>query len=539
MACTVPRRMIWFILLIWMWPTTIMAATETEAPGRTLARQTIKTDTRRWTTANHSRHRGLNQEFTNPEEVTKTCLGCHNQAAAQIHNTIHWTWKDPADPTGETGKGGLSVNNFCIAMGSSEPRCTSCHAGYGWRDKYFNFNSAESVDCLVCHEQTGTYKKFPTMAGYPVSEPTMFEGKTEFLPPDYAQIAQSVSRPTRRNCGTCHFYGGGDDGVKHGDLDSSMFAPSKQLDVHMGVDGQNFVCTRCHTTKVHHIAGRIYATPAATERKSLLEDDFLSKIMCESCHSDTPHKSNQKANDHTDKVACQSCHIPTYARVQPTKMHWDWSEAGDKNREITKDGLGRPEYDPKKGVFVWGKNVAPHYEWFNGSIKGTTAKDTIDPATPVRLTWPIGNMEDPDSRIFPFKVHTGKTPYDKVNKTMVIPKLFGPKGSGAYWSDFDWARAIELGQAYNNLPYSGEFDFVDTEYVFPITHMVAPKEQTLHCTECHAKNGRLEHLTGFYMPGRDAVRLLDLGGWAMIGMATLGVFLHGLGRFIGYMGRKE
>ncbi|NLV96853.1 MAG: cytochrome C, partial [Desulfovibrionales bacterium] len=93
--------------------------------------------------------------------------------------------------------------------------------------------------------------------------------------------------------------------------------------------------------------------------------------------------------------------------------------------------------------------------------------------------------------------------------------------------------------AYNNLPYSGEFDFVDTEYVFPITHMVAPKEQTLHCTECHVKNGRLEHLTGFYMPGRDAVRLLDLGGWGMIGMATLGVFLHGLGRFIGYMGRKE
>ncbi len=193
----------------------------------------------------------------------------------------------------------------------------------------------------------------------------------------------------------------------------------------------------------------------------------------------------------------------------------------------------------KKESLSGAKTWLPHYEWFNGSIKGTTAKDTIDPATPVRLTWPIGNMEDPDSRIFPFKVHTGKTPYDKVNKTMVIPRLFGPKGSGAYWSDFDWARAIELGQAYNNLPYSGEFDFVDTEYVFPITHMVAPKEQTLHCTECHAKNGRLEHLTGFYMPGRDAVRLLDLGGWAMIGMATLGVFLHGLGRFIGYMGRKE
>lgn len=533
-------RLICFILLAWLWPLMAVAASDSsEAPGRTLARQTVKSDPYRWTTADHSQHRGLDREFVNPEEVIRACLGCHNQAASQIHKTIHWTWKDPADPSGETGKGGVSVNNFCIAMGSSEPRCTSCHAGFGWRDKDFNFNKADAVDCLVCHEQTGTYKKFPTMAGYPVSEPTMFEGKVEFLPPDYAKVAQSVTRPTRQNCGTCHFYGGGDDGVKHGDLDSSMFMPSKQLDVHMGVDGQNFTCSRCHTTEAHHIAGRIYATPAATDRKSLLEDDLVSKIMCESCHSDTPHQSNQKANDHTDKVACQSCHIPTYARVQPTKMHWDWSQAGDRKREITKDEFGRPEYDPKKGVFVWGKNLVPRYEWFNGSIKGTTAKDTIDPTAPVRITWPIGNLDDPDSRIFPFKVHTGKTPYDKINKTMVIPKLFGPKGSGAYWADFDWPRAIELGQAYNDLSYSGEFDFVDTEYVFPITHMVAPKEDTVACAECHRKNGRLENLTGFYMPGRDSIRLLDLGGWAMVGAAALGVLLHGIGRFVGYMGRKE
>jgi hypothetical protein len=94
------------------------------------------------------------------------------------------------------------------------------------------------VDCLVCHEQTGTYKKFPTMAGYPVTNATMFEGKTEFLPPDYNAVAQSVGRPGRTNCGTCHFYGGGGDAVKHGDLDSSMAMPNKQLDVHMGTDGR-------------------------------------------------------------------------------------------------------------------------------------------------------------------------------------------------------------------------------------------------------------------------------------------------------------
>ena len=29
----------------------------------------------------------------------------------------------------------------------------------------------------------------------------------------------------------------------------------------------------------------------------------------------------------------------------------------------------------------------------------------------------------------------------------------------------------------------GEFDFIETNYVFPITHMVAPKVKSLSCTE--------------------------------------------------------
>jgi len=524
-----------------LWPVAVLAAAEEEgeAPGRALARQAVKGDAKEWITTDHSKHPLLQQHFNRPEDVTKACLSCHNQAALQLHKTIHWTWKDPSDPSGATGKGGLSVNNFCISVGSNEPRCTSCHIGYGWKDKNFDFSNTEAVDCLVCHEQTGTYKKFPSKSGYPVTNSTMFEGKIEFLPPDYNKVAQSVARPGRTNCGTCHFYGGGGDAVKHGDLDSSIAMPNKQLDVHMGKDGQNFSCSRCHSTRAHNIAGRVYSTPAAMERKSLLEDDQTTKIVCESCHGKHPHKSNQKANDHTDKVACQSCHIPTFARVNPTKMNWDWSVAGDKKREPKKDGFGKADYDPKKGSFVWKKNVVPQYEWYNGSIKGTTAKEVIDPTKVVRLSWPVGDMNDPNSRIYPFKVHTGKTPYDKVNKTMVIPKLFGSAESGAYWSTFDWGKAIEIGQAYNGLPYSGEYDFVDTEYVFPITHMVAPKDKAVACAECHTNNGRLAHLQGFYMPGRDSANLLDMGGWSLVAASALGVILHGIGRFVSGSGRRK
>jgi hypothetical protein len=82
------------------------------APGRTLAQQATKTK-QLWITSDHSKHEILQQEFTSGPEVTKACLSCHNQAALQFHETIHWTWRDPSTEDNlKLGKGGLSVNNF-------------------------------------------------------------------------------------------------------------------------------------------------------------------------------------------------------------------------------------------------------------------------------------------------------------------------------------------------------------------------------------------------------------------------------------------
>jgi hypothetical protein len=73
---------------------------------------------------------------------------------------------------------------------------------------------------------------------------------------------------------------------------------------------------------------------------------------------------------------------------------------------------------------------------------------------------------------------------------------------------------------------------VDTTYVFPITHMVAPKEKALACSECHSRQGsRLANLSGFYMPGRDQGKWLDTFGWIAVLGALAGVVLHGVGRF--------
>ncbi|WP_320007593.1 tetrathionate reductase family octaheme c-type cytochrome [Maridesulfovibrio sp.] len=519
-------------------------ADEETAPGREMARQATK-GKELWITADHSKFDALKQPFKSGPEVTRACLTCHTEAGHQFHKTIHWTWLDPkAEKELKVGKGGLVVNNFCINIQSNEPRCTSCHAGYGWKNKDFDFTSQEKIDCLVCHEQTGTYKKFPSGAGNPAPPPGMkFKGNGKYYAaPEWNRVAQSVGRPTRKNCGTCHFYGGGGDGVKHGDLDSSMLKPAKTLDVHMGLDGQNFDCTRCHSTVKHDIAGRIYSTPAATERKSLLEDDLGSKIMCESCHSDKPHKSElgMKLNDHTDKLACQSCHIPTFARELPTKMWWDWSKAGKKKdgKPYEENGpWGKPIYMTKKGEMVWEKNVVPEYYWFNGTIDTITAQTTIDPTKPVRVSRPVGSIEDKNSRIMPFKVHRGKTPYDKVNKNIVIPHLFG-KDNDAYWKGYNWENAVAAGMKYSGLPFSGEVGFVETEYVYPTTHMVAPKENAVACEECHSKQGRLARMNCMYLPGRDASSVVDAGGWFIVLASAVGVILHALGRIF-MSGRKE
>ncbi len=485
-------------------------------------------------TADHTKFKELQVEFKSGPDVTKACLGCHTEAASQFHKTIHWTWLAPdGKPEDRLGKSGNIVNNFCISLASNEPRCTSCHAGYGWKDKSFDFASQEKVDCLVCHEQTGTYEKFPAGAGHPADEPKKMGEKT-FNPPDWTKVAQSVALPSRKNCGTCHFFGGGGEGVKHGDLDSSMFRPDKALDVHMDANGLNFSCTRCHTTEQHVISGRSYKLTEQTDRRSLLDNDEIKRITCYACHSEKPHKAGSKENDHTDKVACQTCHIPAFARKNSTKMSWDWSVAGrrdESGKPVVEMKDGRAVYDGMKGAFRWEKNVSPEYFWYNGKMNYVTLPDKIDPSKTVKINYATGAPDDPNSRIYPFKVHRGKQPYDSKNKTFVAPHLFG-KDDNAYWKTFDWSKAIEAGMEYAGYPYSGEMGFVETEYLFQTNHMVAPKENALSCAECHSRKGRLDSVAGVYLPGRDRSSTLDGFGWGGVFVASLGVVGHGAARYI-------
>jgi len=87
------------------------ATAEQPAPGRIMAQQAVKSKPP-WITTDHSRHEALKQPLSSGPEVTQACLSCHNQAALQFHQTIHWTLRDNSTENSLHGKGGLSINNF-------------------------------------------------------------------------------------------------------------------------------------------------------------------------------------------------------------------------------------------------------------------------------------------------------------------------------------------------------------------------------------------------------------------------------------------
>lgn len=471
-------------------------------------------------TVDHRSFEILQKDFKDAHQVTEACLGCHTSRGEELMATSHWKWErtEMLEGKGKVPVGKKNIlNNFCIGVSASEATCTRCHIGYGWKDKSFDFTDQKNIDCLVCHDNSGTYEKQKGGAGYPAPSVNL------------AYVARNVGMPRRENCGVCHFWGGGGNNVKHGDLEIALLDCKRNIDVHMTTEGEDMSCVSCHVTENHEMAGKLYA----------LSSENKNRATCEQCHTENPH-TNRLINEHNTRVACQTCHIPTYAKANGTKMIWDWSTAGILDEEghpkHENDADGNHNYLSIKGTFVYDDHVTPEYYWFNGIANHQLITDKID-TVPVQMNSLDGSYKDKGaqqkssapSKIWPVKVHRGKQIYDTKNRTLVQPKLWSPtSGDSAYWTDFDWNEAAIAGMNYLNLPYSGNYDFVETEMYWPLNHMVAPKEQSLSCKDCHTRNnGRLASLDDFYLPGRDKSSLLDGIGIAMIVIALMGVLIHG------------
>jgi octaheme c-type cytochrome (tetrathionate reductase family) len=428
-------------------------------------------------------------------EGTESCMMCHEQTANDYLDTGHFKWQGKSErivgfENGTFGKNQL-LNNFCIAVPSNEGRCTQCHAGYGYADKNFDFNDPTNVDCLVCHDQSGTYKKNTTTAGLPA--PGI----------DLNVVAQSISmgaEPTRKACIGCHASAGGGDNVKHGDLSTDLIATTREYDVHMGTDGGDLSCVDCHGVNHDPKDGSVNHGTAGMALHSVHEGEMK---QCTDCHGENAvniHAGTSVeeiltiADGAHQRLACQTCHIPAIARKISTKTEWYWADAGQDITPPIDPETGRPTYDKKKGSFVWQNNVRPVLRWYNGSWerKLIGVNDTYD-AEPVQMAVPQGSYDDPNSKIYPFKLMVGNQPMDTGNQIITVPHLFGGKGGpNPYWAKFDWDLALQDGAAYTNRPYSGEYGFVATEMLLTVNHEVAPAEQALgaggtpeSCLDCH------------------------------------------------------
>jgi len=422
-------------------------------------------------------------------EDTGSCLNCHGLDGADLLTKAHFSWQGLASNIegyeGEIhGKNDL-INNFCIAVPTNEARCSQCHAGYGYDDSTFSFSDPKTVDCLVCHDQTGTYAKGKTTAGLP--DPAV----------DLTLVARSVAqnggKPGRSNCIGCHANAGGGDNVKHGDLSMSMLDTTREFDVHMGVDGGNFACVDCHGAKKDSEGGLIDHGIGGMPYHSTDEGVMKS---CVDCHGDVANIHAGSSVEtmlatHTT-LACQVCHIPTFARDTSTKVEWYWADAGQDIDPIPVDpDTGRPTYDKKKGTFVWENNVTASLRYFDGKwsrfIIGVNDQYT---STPVVLGAPVADYTTPGAMIYPFKKMIGNQIADANNNTMLVPHLFGLKGGpNPYWGKYDWDLAVRDGATVTGQTYSGEFEFVDTVMYLTVNHEVAPKEEALgidnSCDSCH------------------------------------------------------
>jgi octaheme c-type cytochrome (tetrathionate reductase family) len=460
-------------------------------------------------------HKGYFTE--NTYEGTKDCLACHGKIGDDILTTGHWKWEGLAEGIegfeGEIhGKNDI-INNFCVAVPSNEGRCTQCHIGYGYADDTFDFKDPKKIDCLACHDQTGSYTKAPTTAGLPPATV------------DLQKVAQSVGQsatPTRKACLFCHKDAGGGENIKHGDLSIDLVATTCEYDVHMGssvagvCEGKNMSCVDCHDMKrdadgkaiSHGIGGMVYHSV----------DEGAMKT-CEGCHGSAAgiHAGTavQAIVDSHTTLACQVCHVPAIARKISTKTEWYWEDAGQNISPIPTDPeTGRPTYDKMKGTFVWKTNVRPELRYYDGkwskALIGVNdefdatderANPTGAEKVPAVLAAPTADRNTVGAKIYTFKKMIGNQAAARIGPNrwkFVVPHLFGPNGKNgpnAYWVKYDWDLALQDGYNYLIAKYQpfvyqpGQYGFPDTEMMLSVNHEVAPKAKALGyggaCQDCH------------------------------------------------------
>jgi len=158
----------------------------------------------------------------------------------------------------------------------------------------------------------------------------------------------------------------------------------------------------------------------------------------------------------------------------------DFSTAG-RDGVAPKLQFDRPTYDKKYGTRTWGRDVVPVYRWFDGTRQTYILGDKIDPSKPVVLNAPLGEKQNIQARIYPFKVHRAVQPFDAEQNILAAVKF-----EDGLWTNYDWTKAVAEGMAAVGKSFSGKIGFVRTEMYSSVHHEVPPAKRSLGCADCHA-----------------------------------------------------
>ncbi len=439
-------------------------------------------------------------------EGSKTCLKCHRDEVRDVLHSIHYRMAvEVTDVKGYSKlligsrffyndycgsifwKGTVPVNFIGKAVLKVAPPgkeelvgrllatgCSMCHGVSLGKIPSLEPTEEdyENVDCLVCHhlEYKGGFKG--VKEGWRVVVKTE-EGWRYIPAPNVSavELAEKIAaKPPKEACLWCHGFSGGGPGFKRPNLSPDLLGNvSESFDVHMA---RGMHCVDCHRFKNHQID-----TSGAVDTWSHTgKGDTLS---CTDCH---PEGERHRApivgfliEFFHHRVACQTCHIPFIAHGKyPTDVYRDWSHIEFNEK------LGR--WEPH---IVLRGNITPVYAWWNGRER--IAYVYPEPAKlendTIILVAPVGSHEDPESKIYPFKLHTAVVPFDEEKKIPIPVKV------GIVFATGNRDKAIQAGAATAGLTYTGKF--VKLVRYMSVNHGVVPKEETLRCIECHSPWGRM------------------------------------------------
>ena len=361
-------------------------------------------------------------------EGPSTCADCHEGAVDEVMRSTHYTWKPKWVGGGKYSALQMSavpINWFGVLNEQKQTAggCGQCHIGGGPLPKdptKATEADREKIDCLICH--AGTYDT-------KVRSPKKVSG-TWVLPQDRSiEAARSAGRTTQDTCLRCHYV----------PLSGYKRGAGLKEDVHYK---RGLSCTRCHRVEGHRFPG---FGPTITREAD-------KRVRCVDCHDITPHKS-EALNLHR-RVDCRTCHAV--------------EAGGIVYKNGTRDGI----WDEKSGTYKFHTKMEkrkPSYFWYDGFSRGPVPKGSID---------------DPGSRIQPFKKFSGVAPVDAETGDFLWLKL------GVFAKTGDVKRAVQAGAEESGRPYSGSWSPKEYDLYFQLSHGIT-KEHALRCRDCHQPEGVL------------------------------------------------